>query len=197
MRVQWKDGAAITRTMWWRLVGLALVVSLFLAACGGGGGGSSSGRVPPTARATDSRRDGETEPAGGVSLEIGVKGEELLFDKETMEATIAEGEDLTITFHNSSKTQEHNFILLNTSDMSKAEEFNEAATAAGADAFYYPEEDEEMRDLVIGDTYIHNAPEETGTMTIPAPPPGAYFYVCTIPGHFAAGMYGMLTIEAP
>jgi len=225
-----KDGSMIT--LFLRLVGLVLIASLALAACGGGPTGGEEDESP-TATVTDSgeedeaeepteeaedeaeepteepteepeeaedeEAEDEAEPAdmSGVTLEIGVDGEQLLFDKDTMEATVAEGADLTIQFNNTSKTQEHNFILLNTDDMSEAEAFNQAATAAGSDLYYYPEDNEEMRDLVIGDTYIHNAAEESGTMTVPAPPPGDYIYVCTIPGHFVAGMHGVLTINAP
>jgi uncharacterized cupredoxin-like copper-binding protein len=166
-------------------IGSFLVVFAFvLAACGGGG---QSSAPPPQAPASGSG-------GGSNTLEIGVQGEELLYDKETLEATIAEGEELTIEFTNDSQTQEHNFILLNTDDLDKAEEFNDAG-ATYVDTFYVPEDNQEMMDMVID--YVNNQPGETKTLTISAPPPGDYLYVCTVPGHYAAGMYGTLTITAP
>ncbi len=166
-----------------RIGSLLVVFSFVLAACGGGGQPSA----PPKAPA----------PSGGSganTIEIGVQGEELLYDKETLETTIAEGEDLAIEFTNDSQTQEHNFILLNTDDMDSAEAFNDAA-ATYVDTFYIPEDNDDMMDTAID--YVNNQPGETKTMEIPAPPAGDYMYICTVPGHFAAGMYGTMTVNAP
>lgn len=38
---------------------------------------------------------------------------------------------------------------------------------------------------------------EEATLTFKAPPPGAYTFVCVVPGHAAAGMRGTLTVVEP
>ncbi len=50
-------------------------------------------------------------------------------------------------------------------------------------------------DAVAGATTGTVAGGETGTVTFTAPEAGAYQFVCTIPGHAAAGMVGPLTVN--
>lgn len=174
---------------------LLAVVALSLAACGG----SSGAQLPPpkpAASSSDSGSDsgGEAAPSG-VVLELGIKGEELAFDTDTLEATVAEGEDLTIDFENTSQTQEHNLVLLDHNDMDQASEFNDAAMSA-VDTSYYPEDDDELTSQVIAHIETKQ-PGETESITFAAPAPGDYLYICTVPGHFAAGDYGTLTVSAP
>ncbi len=125
-------------------------------------------------------------------LEIGIKGEELAFDTDTLEATIAEGEELTVVFENTSQTQEHSWVLLNHNDMDRAETFNDAA-ARFVDAKYIPIHDAALMDMVLAYSPAIQ-PGESNTITFSAPRPGEYLYICTVPGHFAAGDYGVLTI---
>ncbi len=173
------------------VVGLIAVLVLGIAACG-----AQQQTVPPAAAPAASsggNGGGEEEEASGVTVEIGIKGEELAFDKKELSAEVAEGEDLTVDFTNTSQTQEHNFILLNHNDMDEAEAFNDTASAA-VDTAYYPEDDEEITEQVIA--HIETLqPGESDTVTFEAPEAGEYLYVCTVPGHFAAGDWGTLTIE--
>ena len=63
------------------------------------------------------------------------------------------------------------------------------ATAAGPDAGYLPTGD----DVAAGIKVLN--PGENGTATVPALPAGTYTFLCTVPGHYAAGMKGTLTIK--
>lgn len=178
---------------------LVLVLTMALAACGQqqpaaprpaapAGGGSAGGGAAGGGDAS-----GGSEASGGVTLEIGIKGEELAFDKDTMEATAPEGEEITIDFENTSQTQEHNFVLFSHNDMAQAETFNEEAMAA-VDTSYYPEDNDELTSDVI--VHIETLqPGENGSASFESPGPGEYLYICTVPGHFAAGDYGVLTIQ--
>ncbi len=166
---------------------LLVILSLALVACGG----QQAAPMPKPKPAANS--GGGDAASGGVTLEIGIKGEELAFDKDTLEATIAEGEELTVEFENTSQTQEHNWILFEHNDMDLAEEFNDTAANA-VDTKYIPEDEADLMDTVIA----HSAtlqPGENETVTFPAPAAGDYLYICTVPGHFAAGDYGTLTIN--
>lgn len=50
-------------------------------------------------------------------------------------------------------------------------------------------------DALDGATTGTVAAGETGTVTFTAPAAGSYQFVCTVPGHAAAGMVGTLTVE--
>jgi azurin len=53
-----------------------------------------------------------------------------------------------------------------------------------------------MSDQIIAHTGLV-AGGESDTVTFTAPEePGDYEYICTFPGHFAAGMKGTLTVKA-
>lgn len=176
-----------------RMVLVAVLSSLMLvlAACGGGGS------TPPMPKQSggDGGGNGGGGGDGAVTLEIAQEGESLKFDKDTLSATVAEGEPVVVEYHNSSQTQEHNFTLLNHDNLDRASEFNDAAMSA-VDTDYFPVDNEEMMQMVIvrSDTL---PPGERETLEFEAPAPGDYLYICTVPGHFAAGDYGTLTVSAP
>jgi uncharacterized cupredoxin-like copper-binding protein len=134
-----------------------------------------------------------TVRAKQVHIRIGIKGEELAFDTDSLNATISEGQDIHIIFSNTSQTQEHTFILLNHADMDKAQIFNAAAAAYSG---YIPLDDAKLMETVLSYVPIKQ-PGEQGEITFSAPPPGDYLYICTVPGHFPAGDYGTLTILSP
>ena len=83
----------------------------------------------------------------------------------------------------------HNFVLLTLkADLPK---FVNAAALANATG-YVPAE---MKDQVIAATTLAGA-GETVEVTFKAPAaPGAYNYICSFPGHFQAGMKGVLTVK--
>jgi azurin len=138
---------------------------------------------------------GECDEMSGptVTFEIGIKGEELAFDKKEITIEADTCQEVLVHFTNTSKTQEHNFILLDHNDMDMASDFNSVAMAA-VDTEYYPEDDEDLTDTVLA--HVENKqPGGEGEDTFAAPPPGEYLYICTVPGHFAAGDWGTLIVK--
>jgi uncharacterized cupredoxin-like copper-binding protein len=169
---------------------VAVFLSMLLAACGGGSGAPSAPAPKP-----DSGGGNGGGGNGAVTLQIAQEGESLKFDKDTLSATVAEGEPVLIEYHNSSQTQQHNFTLLNHADLDRASDFNDAASQA-VNTGYFPVDNEELMDTVI----VHSDtldPGQRETLEFDAPPAGDYLYICTVPGHFAAGDYGTLTISTP
>ena len=149
--------------------GLALSGGV-LAACGGG---------EPT----------QAPPANGgagqeVQLEIGSKGEELLYDKDTLSAPA--GSKISLTLKNNSTALLHNWVLIKpgTNDQVAND-----GLAAGEAKGYLKENDPN----VIAHTKMVPA-GQTDTITFDAPAAGAYPYICTFPGHHVL-MKGTLTIQ--
>lgn len=83
----------------------------------------------------------------------------------------------------------HNFILLTLK--ANALKFSEAAAQARATDFVPPS----MKDQVIASTTLAGQGETVEvTFKVPAVA-GSYPYLCTFPGHFAAGMKGNLVVK--
>jgi azurin len=83
----------------------------------------------------------------------------------------------------------HNFVLLKLT--AKQIEFANAAAMARATYFIPPD----MKDQVLAATALAG-PGETVEVTVKVPTaPGSYPYMCTFPGHFAAGMRGTLVVK--
>ncbi len=126
-------------------------------------------------------------PAGSgqaVTLEIGSKGEELLFDKDTLSAPA--GSKITLIFKNNSTALLHNWVLIKpgTNDQVAND-----GLAAGEAKGYLKENDPN----VIAHTKMVKA-GQSDTITFDAPAKGQYPYICTFPGHHVL-MKGILTIE--
>lgn len=83
----------------------------------------------------------------------------------------------------------HNFVLLaKAADVAKF--VNAAAMARATD--FIPAE---MKAQILASTALAGA-GETVEVTFKAPTaPGAYNYICSFPGHFQAGMKGVLTVK--
>ena len=82
----------------------------------------------------------------------------------------------------------HNFVLLKLT--AKALEFANAAAMARATDFIPPD----MKDQVLAATGLAG-PGETVEVSVKVPTaPGTYNFLCTFPGHFAAGMRGTLVV---
>lgn len=115
----------------------------------------------------------------------------LRFSKENI--TVKPGEEVTIKLINNSKlpasAMAHNWILIAAD--ADANAVDQAATGA-KDSGYVPTD---MGDAIIAHTGLV-AGGESDTVTFTAPEePGEYTYICTFPGHFAAGMKGTLTVS--
>lgn len=130
------------------------------------------------------------ENSDGVSVGDPVGPDSLL---ELEGITAEPGEKIRIRLTTQSKlpasAMSHNWLLLKLN--ADAQEFASAAVKAKAND-YVPDN---MTDQVIAETGLVPG-GETKSVTFTAPDkPGEYDFLCTFPGHFAAGMRGVLTIE--
>jgi azurin len=146
----------------------------------------------PAAPTTPPADGGAAAPSGEtVALSIANQGEQLLFDKDSL-GPVPSGSTVELTMSNNSIVNPHNYIQLNTSDQAQVEEFVAAAEAAGEAAGYIPSD----TSLVLASSELLAAGSNSSdTISFQAPAPGEYTYVCTVPGHYAAGMWGNLTVE--
>ena len=103
------------------------------------------------------------------------------------------GEQLTVRLRTVGKMPKmamaHNFVLLAAS--ANAAAFAQQAALAGSTG-YIPAK---LADQVLASTELAGA-GETVEVTFKAPAqPGSYTYLCSFPGHFAAGMRGTLVVK--
>jgi azurin len=82
----------------------------------------------------------------------------------------------------------HNVVVLKPT--AKQLDFVNAASQARATDFIPPD----MKDQVLGATTLAG-PGETVEVTVKIPAAGTYPYLCTFPGHFAAGMRGTIVAK--
>lgn len=150
------------------LAGLA-VISMALSGCGG------------------SSAAGEVDSGDVIKLELGCKGDELAFDQTTLAAPA--GASIELTFHNHSRYHQHNWVLVNGGD-AEAMAIYEAGLAAGDKADWLPTANTQ---IIVHTPLIESGKSATITFQAPSKP-GEYRYLCTFPGHFLAGMKGVLTI---
>lgn len=88
-------------------------------------------------------------------------------------ASVSAGDEVEVTLNNVGAL-EHSWTLVSADA--------DVATVTDADA-------------IDGATTGTVAAGETGTVTFTAPEAGTYQFVCTVPGHAAAGMVGTLTVN--
>jgi azurin len=108
------------------------------------------------------------------------------------EITAKPGELITIRFKNIGTLPKvamgHNVVVLK-SDADPAAFASAAATARETD-FIPPA----MKDKIVAATAL-TGPGETVDVTFKAPAAGTYPYLCSFPGHYAAGMRGKLIVK--
>lgn len=162
---------------------LLLLCWSVLAGCGGGGDGGA-----PVGDA--GAGDGVTRPdANGVVV---IKGNDQM-RYSVNEFTVKAGSEVTIRLVNVGKMPKeamgHNVVVLERGVDAGAF----ALAAAGArENEYVPGE---RQDDIIAHTAL-TGPGETVEVTFTAPSqPGDYEYLCTFPGHFQAGMKGVMAVE--
>ena len=182
-----------------------VILALFLAACSGKSGDqqqAEEGAAEPTESATaddvrtiemvgiDVMKFGVRQPEEGITVgdTIGKQNDLLLL--ETIEAE--PGEQIRIRLYTRSQlpatAMAHNFILLTME--ANVEEFVAAAIKA-RDNDYIPAD---MTDQIYAHTELA-AGDETVEVTFEVPSePGKYEFICSFPGHYAAGMKGWLVV---
>ena len=143
---------------------VAIALVSTLALTACGGGGSTSGGASGT-------------------LEVSADGENLAFKPAAL--TGKAGGQITVTFKNASTAQQHNWVLVSGGDDVAATVDEEAVNVGAPD--YLP-----TTNVVGGSKMLQ--PGASATVTFTAPAAGKYVYLCTFPGHYAAGMKGELTI---
>jgi azurin len=127
---------------------------------------------------------------GGRTIEL-TAGDDMKYNLTKIEAK--PGETLHVVLKSTGAIPKmamaHNFVLLKLG--ADAVEFNKASmTAAATD--YVPET---LKTQVIGSTKLAG-PGETVEVTFKVPAKaGSYPYMCTFPGHYAAGMKGELVVK--
>jgi azurin len=152
------------------ILGGVAASGVVMAACGGS--------------AATSAPAGNSGSGQAVTLEIGSKGEELLFDKDKLQAPA--GSKITLNFKNGSSALLHNWVLVKPGTEDTVS--NDGLAAGEANDY-----------LKKGDANVlaHTKMVKAGQMdsvTFDAPAAGTYPYICTFPGHHLL-MKGTLTIK--
>lgn len=151
------------------------LTTLLAAACG---------KAEPTAvpTATKGAATGTTTVGG---LDVSVTGNNLAFDKATLYANA--GSSATLTLHNmaTAAALQHNWVLVK-----KGTEDNvvNAGASAGPNAAYLPTGN---ANVIVHTKLVDGGKADSLSFTVPAA--GAYTYLCSFPGHYAAGMKGEFT----
>ena len=145
--------------------GIALASALVLAACGGGGATSGGG-------------------GGAAAVNVSTAGEQLQFAPGNLSAKAG---DVKITFKNGSSVQKHNWVLVK-GDATAAQKVDEEGVTAGEAKGYIPDDP----NIVAKTKLLNGSESDSITANLPA---GAYTFLCTFPGHYAAGMKGTLTVS--
>jgi azurin len=131
-----------------------------------------------------------TKAGAGRVIEI-TAADDMKFNVATI--TAKPGEQVTVRLKNIGKMPKiamgHNFVLVKPT--TKLTDFANAAMMAQATA-YIPAE---MKGEVLASTAV-TGPDETVEITFKVPAKaGSYPFLCTFPGHFAAGMKGTLEVK--
>lgn len=157
---------------------LAAAAALF-AGCGGA----------ETAAVASGNPSAESTPSGDAITITG--GDQMKFD--VTEFTVKPGSEITLIFKNTGtmpkESMGHNLVIL----VAGSDLISFANTAARAPKEEYVPA--ELKASVVAATRILG-PGETQTLTFTAPSEaGDYPFLCSFPGHAAAGMKGIMTVE--
>lgn len=188
---------------------LNIIAALSLVLFIGCGGGSSEQQQSQTAESQEQEMAGDDirtiniigvdqmqfvveEDAEGITLGDSVGADNL---PKIVGITAEPGEQIRIRLTTRStlpaSAMAHNWILL-TMD-ADVEAFANAALKA-RDNDYVPSD---MTDQIVAQTGLAAGGETTEVVFTVPEETGEYEFICTFPGHFTAGMRGILTVEEP
>lgn len=188
-----------------KFLNIAAVLSLLLfVGCGGSGEQQQQTQETPEPQQTETTSDVRTiditgvdqmkftveESSEGITVGDPVGNTELLL-LDTIDAKPGEELRIRLTTKSSlpASAMSHNWILLAMG--ADAQAFANAASQA-KDSNYIPED---MTDQIIAHTDLAAGGETVEvTFTVPEET-GEYDFLCSFPGHFAAGMKGTLNVQ--
>lgn len=159
------------------LVPLLTVAALSLAGCGSDDDAKSDATpTPPAASSPAPDATASSTPAGEVNAsgEITVKAAEMSFSPATITAKAGK---VKITLDNTG-TMVHELVILKTDEAPDALEVKDNQVS----------EDDSVGEIAD----VEAGASATKTFNLKA---GHYVIVCNVPGHYAAGMRGELTVE--
>lgn len=172
---------------------VAMMTALFIWA-GCGGGSQTEVEQPPAE--SEAPADAETSAEGETQAEaegaITVTGNDQMKFSMT-EFTVSAGSEVEIVFQNVGQLPKeamgHNLLIL--TQQTDPIAFANASAGHPQNDYVAPE----LEDQVIAGTPILG-PGESETLTFTAPEePGEYPFICSFPGHAAAGMRGVMRVE--
>ena len=143
--------------------------------------------VPSTAKIEEPSTPAEeiTIGAEGI-LSVSSIGDSLKFNADVINLT--NNSSVTIEFENNSTGLEHNFVVIKSSDK---EEVLADSIAAGPESGWIKPEDSR----ILLSTALLGPGEKTEPLSFEVPGSGDLLAVCTFPGHAAAGMVSIITIQ--
>ena len=126
----------------------------------------------------------------GTPLDLGSDGDLLAFNKIALYATA--GTAYTVNFKNNSIAVQHNWVLVENNGVDTAVAAASAAMAKARNpAGAVPPGD--TKGLLVAMPIVNAG--DSGTVTFKAPAAGTYTFLCTFPGHYAAGMTGQMVVR--
>lgn len=158
---------------WCLLTGMGLLI--VLAGCSRADP-SLIGRLP------DQPPEGSAPAQGPVTVQIAADATgQLAYQQLTLNGPA--DTEFTVNFSNAAAVQ-HNWVM---AEPGQEQAIADASQAAGGNP-------EGIDGVIAWGAQITGSSEE---ITVPASPAGDYPYLCTVPGHFAAGMRGVITLGGP
>jgi uncharacterized cupredoxin-like copper-binding protein len=126
---------------------------------------------------------GGTEPEGdGGAASVSVAADEVALAYEQTELSGPADTPIAVNFNNPSQ-QQHNWVLV---QPGQEQAVVDAALANGGNV------PEGTPGVIVAGAVLEGGQQEV--INVPATPAGTYPYICTVAGHYAAGMVGEMTI---
>jgi len=194
---------------------LLYIIPLLFAfvACGGGNNQSEQTETESAETAANETTTEEVSSESGITLvgtdqmkftvkskniedvTVGDKSSGTQYDELYIVEKIAAeaGEEMTITLENNTnmpaQAMAHNFVLLKKD--ADVQAFVNASMTKKDNDYIAPD----MTDQVLANTaMLAGGESETITFTVPSEP-GEYTFVCTFPGHYGGGMWGVIKVS--